>query len=141
VRGLRPTRRETWAGNRRSASHSTRRAPARDDAAHLAQAILDVKDKLGLCRVCNNISGRELCIYCSDPRRDPAVVCVVEEPHGIAGMETTRQFEGRYHVLHGDLRAWWSASGRSRKPSSPPTPRWKARPRRSTWRGCSSLSA
>jgi recombination protein RecR len=75
----------------------------RDDAGHLAQAILDVKDKLGLCSVCNNISDRDLCLYCSDARRDPAIVCVVEEPHSIVGIETTRQFEGRYHVLHGAL--------------------------------------
>jgi recombination protein RecR len=73
----------------------------RDDAAHLAQAILDVKEKLGLCIVCNNISDRELCTYCSDARRDPAIVCVVEEPHSIVGIETTRQFEGRYHLRHG----------------------------------------
>jgi recombination protein RecR len=81
----------------------------RDDAVHLAQAILDVKDKLGLCSVCNNISDRDLRLYCSDARRDPAIVCVVEEPHNIVephsivGIETTRQFEGRYHVLHGAL--------------------------------------
>jgi recombination protein RecR len=53
---------------------------SRDDAEHLAQAIIDVKAKLGLC-----------------------AVCVVEEPHNIVGIETTRQFEGRYHVLHGAL--------------------------------------
>jgi recombination protein RecR len=76
---------------------------SRQDAEHLAQAILDVKDKLVLCRICNNVSESELCLYCSDPRRDPKVVCVVEEPHNIAGIETTRQFEGRYHVLHGTL--------------------------------------
>lgn len=75
----------------------------RDDAEHLAQAILDVKDKLGLCRVCNNITDSELCQFCRDPNRDAKVVCVVEEPHGILGIETTRQFEGRYHVLHGAL--------------------------------------
>ncbi|HEY1339640.1 MAG TPA: recombination mediator RecR [Bryobacteraceae bacterium] len=75
----------------------------RDDAEHLAQAILDVKDKLGLCSVCNNISDSEICQYCRDPNRDPKVVCVVEEPHNIVGIETTRQFEGRYHVLHGAL--------------------------------------
>jgi recombination protein RecR len=75
----------------------------RDEAEHLAQAILDVKDKLGLCRICNNISDRDLCLYCADPNRDPRVVCVVEEPHNIVGIETTRQFEGRYHVLHGAL--------------------------------------
>ncbi len=76
---------------------------SRDDAEHLAQAVLDVKDKLGLCRVCNNISDSELCQYCSDPNRDGQVVCVVEEPHNIVGIETTRQFTGRYHVLHGAL--------------------------------------
>ena len=75
----------------------------REDAEHLAQAILDVKDKLGLCRVCNNISDSDLCHYCRDTNRDATVVCVVEEPHSIIGIETTRQFSGRYHVLHGAL--------------------------------------
>ena len=75
----------------------------REDAEHLAQALLDVKDKLGLCRVCNNISDADLCSYCADSNRDPRLVCVVEEPHNIVGIETTRQFEGRYHVLHGAL--------------------------------------
>src|SRR5262249_54025414 len=76
---------------------------SRDDAEHLAQALLDVKDKLGLCQVCNNISDTDVCLYCRDARRDSKVVCVVEEPHNIVGIETTRQFEGRYHVLHGAL--------------------------------------
>jgi recombination protein RecR len=75
----------------------------REDAEHLSQAILDVKDKLGLCAQCNNISDSELCQYCRDPNRDPRVVCVLEEPHNIVGIETTRQFNGRYHVLHGAL--------------------------------------
>jgi recombination protein RecR len=75
----------------------------REDAEHLAQAILDVKDKLGLCRICNNITDSELCAYCSDTNRDDRIVCVVEEPHNIIGIETTRQFSGRYHVLHGSL--------------------------------------
>lgn len=76
---------------------------AREEAEHLAAALLDVKDKLGLCRICNNISESDLCLYCRDPHRDAKVVCVVEEPHNIVGIETTRQFEGRYHVLHGAL--------------------------------------
>ena len=76
---------------------------SREDAEHLSQAVLDVKDKLGMCAVCNNISDGDLCQYCRDSNRDPKVVCVVEEPHGILGIETTRQFEGRYHVLHGAL--------------------------------------
>jgi recombination protein RecR len=76
---------------------------SRDDAEQLAQAILDVKDKLGLCRICNNISDAETCQYCRDPNRDMKVICVVEEPHNIVGIESTRQFPGRYHVLHGSL--------------------------------------
>ena len=76
---------------------------SREDAEQLAQAILDVKDKLGLCRVCNNISDGELCQYCRDPNRDARLVCVVEEPHNIVGIEMTRQFPGTYHVLHGAL--------------------------------------
>jgi recombination protein RecR len=76
---------------------------SREDAERLAQALFDVKDKLGFCRVCNNISDGELCVYCSDLHRDPKLVCVVEEPNDIVGIETTRQFEGRYHVLHGAL--------------------------------------
>ena len=75
----------------------------REDAEHLARAILDVKDKLGLCAVCNNISDSEICQFCRDPNRDSRVVCVVEEPHNIIGIETTREFNGRYHVLHGAL--------------------------------------
>jgi len=75
----------------------------REDAERLSQAILDVKDKLGLCSLCNNISDSELCQFCSDPNRDSQLVCVVEEPHNIVGIETTRQFSGRYHVLHGAL--------------------------------------
>jgi recombination protein RecR len=76
---------------------------SRDDAARLSQAILDVKDKLALCRLCNNISEDELCLFCRDGKRDQSVVCVVEEPHNIVGIETTRQFSGVYHVLHGSL--------------------------------------
>jgi recombination protein RecR len=76
---------------------------SREDAEQLAQAILDVKDKLGFCGVCNNIADSEICQYCRDSNRDSSIVCVVEEPHNIVGIETTRQFSGRYHVLHGSL--------------------------------------
>jgi len=76
---------------------------AREEVEHLAAAILDVKDRLGLCQICNNISEGELCVYCQDTRRDPTLVCVVEEPPNIVGIETTRQFEGRCHVLRGAL--------------------------------------
>ena len=75
----------------------------REDAERLAQALLDVKDKLGICSVCNNISDGEVCNYCRDPHRDHAVICVVEEPHNVLPIETTRQFSGVYHVLHGAI--------------------------------------
>lgn len=75
----------------------------REDAERLATAVLDVKDKLGLCSVCNNISDAELCLFCRDPHRDQSVICVVEEPHNILPIETTRSFSGIYHVLHGSI--------------------------------------
>ena len=76
---------------------------SRDDAQRLAAALLDVKDNLGLCAQCNNISDGELCPYCRDPHRDRSQICVVEEPHNIHPIETTRTFEGLYHVLHGAI--------------------------------------
>jgi len=75
----------------------------REDAERLSHAILDVKDKLTLCSACNNISEADRCVFCSDTSRDQTVICVVEEPHSILGIETTRQFNGLYHVLHGAL--------------------------------------
>jgi recombination protein RecR len=76
---------------------------SRDDAARLAQAMLDVKDNLGICAECNNNSDGELCSYSRDPHRDRTQVCVVEEPHNVLPIETTRTFEGVYHVLHGAI--------------------------------------
>ena len=75
----------------------------REDVERLTQALLDVKDNLSLCTLCNNISSGEMCTYCKDESRDPSVICVVEEPHNILPIETTRQFNGRYHVLHGSI--------------------------------------
>jgi recombination protein RecR len=76
---------------------------SREAAANLAQAMLDVKDNLGICSECNNISDGEVCSYCRDPHRDRTQVCVVEEPHNVLPIETTRTFEGVYHVLHGAI--------------------------------------
>ncbi len=76
---------------------------SRDDAARLAQAMLDVKDNLGICAECNNISDADLCPYCRDPHRDRSQICVVEEPHNLLPIETTRTFEGLYHVLGGSI--------------------------------------
>ncbi len=75
----------------------------RENAARLGQALTDVKDNLGICAECNNISDAELCPYCRDPHRDRSSICVVEEPHNIVPIETTRTFEGLYHVLNGAI--------------------------------------
>ncbi|HEY4361824.1 MAG TPA: recombination mediator RecR [Bryobacteraceae bacterium] len=76
---------------------------SREDAVRLSAALLDVKDNLGICAECNNIADAELCPYCRDPHRDRTQVCVVEEPHNILPIETTRTFPGVYHVLHGSI--------------------------------------
>ena len=75
----------------------------RDAAERLATALLDVKDKLGICNRCGNIADAELCNFCRDPHRDPTQICVVEDPHNILPIETTRTFSGRYHILHGAI--------------------------------------
>jgi len=75
----------------------------REEAERLSRAVLDVKNNLGLCSLCNNISEGEFCPYCRDPNRDQSVICVVEEPHNILPIETTRTFEGIYHVLQGAI--------------------------------------
>jgi recombination protein RecR len=62
-----------------------------------------VKDELGLCRLCKIIADSELCQYCRDPNRNRKVVCVVEEPANIVGIEATCGFDGWYDVLHGSL--------------------------------------
>lgn len=76
---------------------------SRDDAARLATAVMDAKDKIGLCGICNNLTDRDPCQFCSDPSRDRSVVCVVETPYNVIAIERTREFHGLYHVLHGAL--------------------------------------
>jgi recombination protein RecR len=74
-----------------------------EDATALAQAILDVKARIGLCEVCFNLTDEPRCRICRDPRRDHGVICVVEEPSDVIPMERTHEFEGVYHVLGGAL--------------------------------------
>ncbi|MBM3753218.1 MAG: recombination protein RecR [Acidobacteria bacterium] len=76
---------------------------AKQDAFRLAQAVIDAKEKLGLCAICNNVSAGEMCPYCVSETRDRSVICVVEEAPNILPIETTRTFEGLYHVLHGAI--------------------------------------
>ena len=74
-----------------------------DDAEALAGAVRDVKAKLRLCSVCNNITDVDPCVYCSSATRNQRLVCVVEEPTNIAAIEKTKHFNGVYHVLHGSI--------------------------------------
>jgi len=74
-----------------------------DDAEALAASIRELKEKLHLCSICNNITDVDPCVYCSSPTRNQRLVCVVEEPTNIAAIEKTKHFNGTYHVLHGSL--------------------------------------
>ena len=76
---------------------------SREDAERLAHAILDAKDKIRLCSLCNNLTEQDPCEYCTDTRREQDVVCVVETPYNLIAIEKTREFHGLYHVLHGAL--------------------------------------
>ena len=75
----------------------------REDAERLAAALLEVKDKIRLCSMCNNLTELDPCEYCSNPGRDPSLICVVETPYNVVAVERTREFHGHYHVLHGTL--------------------------------------
>ena len=74
-----------------------------DDALALADAIREVKQRIGLCGVCFNLADGPRCRICSDERRDPELICVVEEPSDVISIERTHEFRGRYHVLGGAL--------------------------------------
>lgn len=69
----------------------------------LASAILEAKEKIGLCSVCQNLSDEDPCAICKSEARDHSVICVVEQPQDVAAMERMRDFRGTYHVLHGAL--------------------------------------
>jgi len=73
------------------------------DAKRLAHSIVEVKDKVRLCRLCFNVSDQELCEYCRDSRRDASLICVVQEPSDIVALERTREYRGLYHVLQGAI--------------------------------------
>jgi recombination protein RecR len=75
----------------------------REDVERLAEAMREVKDRVSYCSVCSNITDVDPCCYCTDSDRDPRIICVVEEPENVAGVEKTRDFKGLYHVLMGAL--------------------------------------
>ncbi len=75
----------------------------REEVIALAEALLEMKERIVLCASCLGLSDRERCHICSDPARDPSLICVVEGPADLMAMERSRSFNGLYHVLHGAL--------------------------------------
>ncbi|CAA9336368.1 MAG: RecR [uncultured Nocardioidaceae bacterium] len=73
------------------------------DVRRLAEVLVEVKDKVRFCTVCGGVAEQETCRICRDPRRDTALVCVVEESKDVVAIERTREFRGRYHVLGGAI--------------------------------------
>ncbi|MBP9664657.1 MAG: recombination protein RecR [Pyrinomonadaceae bacterium] len=68
-----------------------------------ADALREVKQKIVFCSTCNNLTDIDPCLYCSNPKRDRSIICIVEEPYNLVAVEKTRSFRGLYHVLHGSL--------------------------------------
>jgi len=75
----------------------------RAEADEIAVAIQEVKDKIGLCDHCNNVTETNPCLFCADASRNAKLLCIVEEPGNILPIERTGQYKGYYHVLHGAL--------------------------------------
>jgi recombination protein RecR len=73
------------------------------DVRRLAAVLVEVTDRVRFCRICGNVAEADECRICRDPRRDPTVICVVEEPKDVAAIEKIREFRGRYHVLGGAI--------------------------------------
>ncbi|HEX4688731.1 MAG TPA: recombination mediator RecR [Nocardioides sp.] len=88
-------------GAQRIAFHLLQAEPA--DVRRLAEVLLEVKQRVRFCATCFNVSEAEQCRICSDPRRDPSVLCVVEEYKDVVAIERTKEFRGRYHVLGGAI--------------------------------------
>ena len=73
------------------------------DVARLAEILTTVRERVKFCSICGNISEQDTCTICRDPRRDPALICVVEEAKDVVAIERTREFRGLYHVLGGAI--------------------------------------
>ena len=75
----------------------------REEVDRLADAMREVKERVTYCTICSNITDTDPCFYCTNTERDPRVICVVEEPENVTGIEKTHGFKGLYHVLMGAL--------------------------------------
>ena len=88
-------------GAQRIAFHLLAADPA--DIRRLSAVLLEVLERVKFCRTCGNVAEADECRICGDQRRDPTVICVVEEPKDVAAIEKIREFRGRYHVLGGAI--------------------------------------
>jgi recombination protein RecR len=88
-------------GAQRIAFHLLATSP--EDVKRLAATLIEVTEKVKFCRTCGNVAENDECKICMDVRRDPSVICVVEEPKDVAAIEKIREFRGRYHVLGGAI--------------------------------------
>lgn len=88
-------------GAQRIAFHLLQADP--DDITRLADALMQIREKVRFCEICGNVAEAEQCRICLDPRRDPSLICVVEDSQDVAAIERTREFRGRYHVLGGAI--------------------------------------
>lgn len=74
---------------------------SKERVTNFANAILDARNELQYCSICQNMADKEVCDICSNTVRDHGIICVVEDPRDVAAMERSREFKGLYHVLHG----------------------------------------
>ncbi|MCM3740081.1 recombination mediator RecR [Oceanobacillus luteolus] len=74
-----------------------------DDVLNFANALVNAKRELTHCSICGHITDKEVCAVCSDPHRDESIICVVEDPKDVIAMEKMKEFNGKYHVLHGAI--------------------------------------
>ncbi|WP_324014194.1 recombination mediator RecR [Microbacterium sp. JZ37] len=73
------------------------------DVSRLSELLREVRERVRFCEICGNVSESDTCAICRDPRRNPALICVVEDAKDVAAIERTREFRGRYHVLGGAI--------------------------------------
>ena len=119
------------------------------EAQEFADAIVEAKKKVTCCPICRNLTDGGLCPICASPKRDERVICVVADARDVAALERSREYSGRYHVLHGVISPIWRSSPSSSasppvastRSSWRPIPTRRARPRRCISHGCCAPSA
>ena len=75
----------------------------KEEVDNFVEALQEVKEKIVFCDICNNLTDVNPCLYCTNPKRDRSMICIVEEPYNLVAVEKTRSYRGLYHILHGSL--------------------------------------